>query len=177
MKKSSFSQSTIQTVLFQVCMQINTYNKEDTETGEQSKKKCNQEFCELKENVSSLKSCWNKFEKITSRWILVFSFKVALLGIFAFYMHSSSNSVYLYEHFMPEFWWKATVPCSWRWNIQKRLNQAAEVQEVEIKDQRLTQKMLQKAVSHFRGLETTLNFLIFQGSLWYHHMQEIYLHV
>ncbi|XP_054674424.1 interleukin-7 isoform X2 [Grus americana] len=47
-----------------VCMQVNTHNKEDTE---QSKKKCNQEFCELKENISSLRSCWNKFEKIISR--------------------------------------------------------------------------------------------------------------
>uniref|UniRef100_A0A8C3JU15 Interleukin-7 n=1 Tax=Calidris pygmaea TaxID=425635 RepID=A0A8C3JU15_9CHAR len=50
-----------------VCMQVNTYHREDTETGEQSKKKCNQEFCELKENISSLRSCWNKFEKIISR--------------------------------------------------------------------------------------------------------------
>ncbi|XP_076188298.1 interleukin-7 [Aptenodytes patagonicus] len=50
-----------------VCTQVNTHNKEDTETGEQSKKKCNQEFCELKENISSLRSCWNKFEKIISR--------------------------------------------------------------------------------------------------------------
>ncbi|XP_075599956.1 interleukin-7 [Balearica regulorum gibbericeps] len=47
-----------------VCMQVNMHNKEDTE---QSKKKCNQEFCELKENISSLRSCWNKFEKIISR--------------------------------------------------------------------------------------------------------------
>ncbi|XP_030361461.1 interleukin-7 isoform X2 [Strigops habroptila] len=50
-----------------VCMQVNTHNNEDTETGEQSKKKCNQELCELKENISSLRSCWNKFEKIISR--------------------------------------------------------------------------------------------------------------
>ncbi|XP_061851618.1 uncharacterized protein LOC104552166 isoform X2 [Colius striatus] len=50
-----------------VCPQINTRNKEDTETGDQSKKKCNQELCELKENISSLRSCWNKFEKIISR--------------------------------------------------------------------------------------------------------------
>ncbi|XP_051467857.1 interleukin-7 isoform X2 [Apus apus] len=50
-----------------VCTQVNIHSKEDTETGEQSKKKCNQEFCELKENISSLRSCWNKFEKIISR--------------------------------------------------------------------------------------------------------------
>ncbi|XP_049679556.1 interleukin-7 isoform X3 [Accipiter gentilis] len=50
-----------------VCTQVNTHNTEDTETSEQSKKKCNQEFCELKENISSLRSCWNKFEKIISR--------------------------------------------------------------------------------------------------------------
>ncbi|XP_035402235.1 interleukin-7-like isoform X1 [Cygnus olor] len=50
-----------------VCTQINTHNNEDRETGEQSKKKCNHEFCELKENISSLRSCWNKFEKIISR--------------------------------------------------------------------------------------------------------------
>ncbi|XP_009940403.2 interleukin-7 [Opisthocomus hoazin] len=50
-----------------VCTQVNTHNKEDSETSEQSKKKCNQEFCELKENISSLRSCWNKFEKIISR--------------------------------------------------------------------------------------------------------------
>ncbi|XP_030301660.1 interleukin-7 [Calypte anna] len=49
-----------------VCMQVNIHIKEDTEEGEQTKKKCNQEFCELKENISSLQSCWNKFEKITS---------------------------------------------------------------------------------------------------------------
>uniref|UniRef100_A0A663MWN6 Interleukin-7 n=1 Tax=Athene cunicularia TaxID=194338 RepID=A0A663MWN6_ATHCN len=46
-----------------VCTQVNTHN---TDTGsEQSKNKCNQEFCELKENISSLRSCWNKFEKIS----------------------------------------------------------------------------------------------------------------
>lgn len=67
MKRMSTSQLTIQTILFQVCTQVNTHNKEDTETVEQSKKKCNQEFCELKENVSSLRSCWYKFEKIISR--------------------------------------------------------------------------------------------------------------
>uniref|UniRef100_A0A8C3L291 Interleukin-7 n=1 Tax=Chrysolophus pictus TaxID=9089 RepID=A0A8C3L291_CHRPC len=50
-----------------VCMQVNAPNNEDTETVEQLKKKCNQEFCELKENISSLRSCWNKFEKIISR--------------------------------------------------------------------------------------------------------------
>ncbi|XP_074673046.1 interleukin-7 isoform X3 [Strix aluco] len=49
-----------------VCTQVNTHNK-DTEKSEQSKKKCNQEFCELKENISSLRSCWNKFEKIIFR--------------------------------------------------------------------------------------------------------------
>uniref|UniRef100_A0A8V0X969 Interleukin-7 n=3 Tax=Gallus gallus TaxID=9031 RepID=A0A8V0X969_CHICK len=50
-----------------VCTQVNAPNNEDTETVEQPKKKCNQEFCELKENISSLRSCWNKFEKIISR--------------------------------------------------------------------------------------------------------------
>ncbi|XP_040444514.1 interleukin-7 isoform X2 [Falco naumanni] len=50
-----------------VCTQVNTQNKEDTGTSEQPKKKCNQELCELKENISSLRSCWNKFEKIFSR--------------------------------------------------------------------------------------------------------------
>ncbi|XP_074879587.1 interleukin-7 [Buteo buteo] len=50
-----------------VCIQINTHTKEDTESSEQFKKKCNQEFCELKENISSLRSCWNKFEKMISR--------------------------------------------------------------------------------------------------------------
>ncbi|XP_068788564.1 interleukin-7 isoform X1 [Struthio camelus] len=50
-----------------ICTEVNTHNKEDTETSEHSKKKCNQDFCELKENVSSLRSCWNKFEKIISR--------------------------------------------------------------------------------------------------------------
>uniref|UniRef100_A0A8C2YBG3 Interleukin-7 n=3 Tax=Coturnix japonica TaxID=93934 RepID=A0A8C2YBG3_COTJA len=50
-----------------VCTQVNVPNNEDTETVEQQKKKCNQEFCELKENISSLRSCWNKFEKIISR--------------------------------------------------------------------------------------------------------------
>ncbi|XP_009957075.1 PREDICTED: interleukin-7-like, partial [Leptosomus discolor] len=44
-----------------VCTQVNTHNKEE------SKNKCNQEFCELKENICSLRSCWNKFEKIISR--------------------------------------------------------------------------------------------------------------
>ncbi|KAM3681438.1 interleukin-7 [Ammospiza nelsoni] len=48
-----------------VCSDV--FSLEDTETGEQSKKKCNQEVCELKENISSLRSCWNKFEKIISR--------------------------------------------------------------------------------------------------------------
>nr|XP_054500101.1 interleukin-7 [Agelaius phoeniceus] len=48
-----------------VCSHV--FSLEDTETGEQSKKKCNQEVCELKENISSLRSCWNKFEKIISR--------------------------------------------------------------------------------------------------------------
>ncbi|XP_039404117.1 interleukin-7 [Corvus cornix cornix] len=48
-----------------VCPRV--FNTEDTETGKQSKKKCNQEVCELKENISSLRSCWNKFEKIISR--------------------------------------------------------------------------------------------------------------
>ncbi|XP_072183387.1 interleukin-7-like [Excalfactoria chinensis] len=50
-----------------VCTQVNVPNNEDTETVEQPKKKCSQEFCELKENISSLRSCWNKFEKIISR--------------------------------------------------------------------------------------------------------------
>ncbi|XP_068014703.1 interleukin-7 isoform X2 [Melanerpes formicivorus] len=50
-----------------VCTQLNTGTREDAETGEQSKKRCNQDFCELKENLSSLRSCWNKFEKIVSR--------------------------------------------------------------------------------------------------------------
>lgn len=50
---------------------------------------------------------------------------------------------------------------SWRWNEQKRLNQAAEVQEVEIKDQCVKQRTLQRAVFHLRALETALNFLIF----------------
>lgn len=54
-----------------VCTQVNAPNNEDTETVEQPKKKCNQEFCELKENISSLRSCWNKFEKIISRWLQV----------------------------------------------------------------------------------------------------------
>lgn len=31
-----------------------------------------------------------------------FSFKVALLGTLAFYMHSSSYSVSLYEHLVPD---------------------------------------------------------------------------
>ncbi|XP_066188694.1 interleukin-7 [Sylvia atricapilla] len=48
-----------------VCPDV--FNPEDTETGEQSKKRCNQEVCELKENISSLRSCWNKFQKIISR--------------------------------------------------------------------------------------------------------------
>ncbi|XP_068042403.1 interleukin-7 [Anomalospiza imberbis] len=48
-----------------VCSQV--FRIEDTETSEQSKKKCNQEVCELKENISSLRSCWNKFEKLISR--------------------------------------------------------------------------------------------------------------
>ncbi|XP_015475531.1 interleukin-7 [Parus major] len=48
-----------------VCLDV--LSIEDTETGEQSKKKCNQDVCELKENISSLRSCWNKFEKIISR--------------------------------------------------------------------------------------------------------------
>ncbi|XP_064363440.1 interleukin-7 isoform X1 [Dromaius novaehollandiae] len=52
-----------------ICPQVDTH-KEDTETGEHSKKKCNQEFCELKENISSLRSCWNKFEKIISRILM-----------------------------------------------------------------------------------------------------------
>ncbi|KAM6283055.1 interleukin-7 isoform 2-T2 [Porphyrio hochstetteri] len=90
------------------------------------------------------------------------SVEVALPGIFAFYMHPSSHSAHLHERFMPEFWWQAAVPCSWRWSKQKWLNQAAEVQEVEIKDQRLKQRTLQKSVSHLHALETTLNFLIFE---------------
>ncbi|KAI1243465.1 hypothetical protein IHE44_0001088 [Lamprotornis superbus] len=48
-----------------VCLDV--FSIEDTETGEQSKKKCNQEVCELKENISSLRSCWNKFEKVIFR--------------------------------------------------------------------------------------------------------------
>uniref|UniRef100_U3K1R5 Interleukin-7 n=1 Tax=Ficedula albicollis TaxID=59894 RepID=U3K1R5_FICAL len=48
-----------------VCPDV--FRIEDTETSEQSKKKCNQEVCELKENISSLRSCWNKFEKLISR--------------------------------------------------------------------------------------------------------------
>ncbi|KAL2308271.1 hypothetical protein Nmel_001283 [Mimus melanotis] len=44
-----------------VCLDV--FSIEDTETGGQSKKKCNQEVCELKENISSLRSCWNKFAK------------------------------------------------------------------------------------------------------------------
>ncbi|XP_027545814.1 interleukin-7 [Neopelma chrysocephalum] len=50
-----------------ICPHVNVFSQEDTETGEQSRKKCNQEVCELKENISSLRSCWNKFEKIISR--------------------------------------------------------------------------------------------------------------
>lgn len=83
---------------------------------------------------------------------MVFSSEVALLGVFAFYMHSLSNSARLYEHFMPEFRWKATVPCSWRRNKQKWLNQAAEALEVEIKDQHLKQRTWQKAASHLQKL-------------------------
>lgn len=67
MKRIITSQLTMQAIIFQVCTQVNMHNNEDTETGEQCKKKCNQELCELKENIASLRSCWNKFEKIISR--------------------------------------------------------------------------------------------------------------
>ncbi|OXB74212.1 UNVERIFIED_CONTAM: hypothetical protein H355_011640 [Colinus virginianus] len=52
----------------QVCKQLNMPKNEDVvETAEQPRRKCNQAFCKLKENISSLRSCWNKFEKMISR--------------------------------------------------------------------------------------------------------------
>ncbi|OXB61544.1 hypothetical protein ASZ78_010747 [Callipepla squamata] len=51
-----------------VCKQLNMPKNEDVvETAEQPRRKCNQAFCKLKENISSLRSCWNKFEKMISR--------------------------------------------------------------------------------------------------------------
>lgn len=143
MARTSTSQVTSQTLLFQVCTQLNTHRREDTETGKQPKKECNQEFCELKENLSSLQSCWNKFEKVISRWFQVnpaLLFPSGITSVPAFDVHPPSNSAHVEQHFVPGLCWKATVPCSWRQNKQKRLEEAAEVQEVEIKDQHLKQK-------------------------------------
>ncbi|XP_067409936.1 interleukin-7 [Emydura macquarii macquarii] len=50
----------------QVCRSVIKTSK-DTEGAQSPKKKCFQELCELKETISSLRSCWNKFEKEISR--------------------------------------------------------------------------------------------------------------
>ncbi|XP_074841825.1 interleukin-7-like [Carettochelys insculpta] len=47
-----------------VCEWVRLKSREDTQS---NKKKCCQELCELKETISSLRSCWNKFEKEIAR--------------------------------------------------------------------------------------------------------------
>uniref|UniRef100_A0A8C8RSP3 Interleukin-7 n=1 Tax=Pelusios castaneus TaxID=367368 RepID=A0A8C8RSP3_9SAUR len=49
-----------------VCLEV-TQKSKDTQGAQNHKNKCCQELCELKETISSLRSCWNKFEKDISR--------------------------------------------------------------------------------------------------------------
>ncbi|CAM5089422.1 unnamed protein product [Eretmochelys imbricata] len=49
-----------------VCILV-TQTGKDTTGAQGPKKKCCQELCELKETISSLRSCWNKFEKDIAR--------------------------------------------------------------------------------------------------------------
>ncbi|XP_043363622.1 interleukin-7 isoform X2 [Dermochelys coriacea] len=45
-----------------VCIMV-TQTSKDTRGAQGPKKKCCQDLCELKETISSFRSCWNKFEK------------------------------------------------------------------------------------------------------------------
>ncbi|XP_075776596.1 interleukin-7 [Pelodiscus sinensis] len=50
----------------EICTEV-TQTRKDTQGTQNSRKKCCQELCELKETISSLRSCWNKFEKEIAR--------------------------------------------------------------------------------------------------------------